>query len=51
MKPTALVLAAASVLAGCGDNVEQLTNPSRLWMALRGRETEIQLVPVEPPYF
>ena len=42
------------VLAGlgaCSDDAPPSPNPSRLWLALDGRETEVRLVPVEPPPF
>ena len=42
-------LAALALLGGCPDPVEQ--NAPTLWLYLDGRETEVQLVPYEPPYY
>lgn len=45
-----LALAAAvTLLSGCSDSADG--NPPRLWLALLGGETMVQLVPNEPdPY-
>ena len=45
--PGALAMLA---LAGCSDGSSE-PNPARLWLALRGGETEIQLSAVEPGYY
>lgn len=47
-----LALAASLVtLAGCPDPEPTHMNPPRLWLALMGSETRVQLQPVEPlPY-
>ena len=40
-----------ALLGGCPDDEPVRANPARLWLALDGRETEVRLVPVEPPEF
>lgn len=42
------LLAALALLGGCPGAKE---NPPVLWLALDGRETEVRLVPFEPPYY
>lgn len=43
-----LLVLAAIALAGCPSDPE---NPRTLWLALDGRETEVQLVDFEPEPF
>ena len=49
---TAAVVAASVSLGGCpGPDPLPDNNPPRLWLALRGSETQVQLVDHEPlPY-
>ena len=44
--PCLPALAVLALLGGCPSGEE---NPSKLWLALDGRETEVRLVDFEPP--
>jgi hypothetical protein len=39
----------AIALGGCSENASPPKNPDRLWLALDGSETDVRLVPAEPP--
>ena len=42
---------AAALLGGCSDDAPPRANPATLWLALDGAETQVRLIPVEPPEF
>lgn len=41
----------AALLGGCSDDAPPRANPATLWLALDGAETQVRLIPVEPPEF
>jgi len=47
IRPTLPVLI-ATIAAACSSGPQE-PNPPRLWLALQGAETEVRLVPEEPP--
>lgn len=48
-RPTLAV--ALVVLAACSDDAPTERNPSKVWLALDGSETQVRLVTTEPPPF
>lgn len=42
---------ALAALGACSDDAPAGPNPPRLWLALDGGETQVKLIPVQPPIF
>lgn len=40
-----------ALVGACSDDAPPGPNPAKLWLALDGSETQVRLIPVEPPPF